>query len=233
MTIADYKPKIRVTVTPNKVHKGQMLAIQAEIHDLYTHEPMPFDNIYIEIINEKGVPVWPLTLVDNDTYTISKLISTADMDTGQVYTVRVTPSKGMRPMGEAQFEISKQTITPAWLLPGLMLIPEILLQHPKPEDTIIPESVPVKIKWLVYVTQRDSKVCEICAPDDGKMFRATDTDLILLPRHPNCRCHYDIITPQDERDIYQAYYLAQQQEHYDEEMAVKAYLAVQASKKHG
>lgn len=233
MSTDEYRPQVRVTVTPQKVHKGQMISIQADIFDRRTREPMAFDTVYLEVLNEKGVPVWPLTLVENDTATISKLISTADMDAGSDYTVRVTPSKSLRPMGEATFRITDRLLSPALLAPGLALIPDILLRHPKPEDTIQPPPEPPTIAWLIYVTQRDSRVCRICSPDDGRRFRPNDPDLILIPRHINCRCHYDVISHREEKEIFEAYYLARLQEQYREEDALNAYLSVRIAKKHG
>lgn len=205
-----------------------MISIQASISDMYTLEPMAFEKIYVEILNEKGVPVWPLTLVENDSATISKLISTADMEPGQKYTVRVTPSTSMSPMGQAEFEISKEGISPALLIPGLALIPEILLQHPKPEDEINPPPGPITISWLIYVTQRDSKVCKFCSPHDGERFRPDDPEMVKIPLHPNCRCHYDIISHEEEKEIYQAYFLGRLMEKYNGELAIKSYLAARS-----
>lgn len=47
------------------------------------------------------------------------------------------------------------------------------------------------IKNFAYMTMRDSNVCPICAPNDGKVYR-TGQFMPVLPRHIGCRCYWDI-----------------------------------------
>ncbi|MCR4284540.1 MAG: phage head morphogenesis protein, partial [archaeon] len=42
----------------------------------------------------------------------------------------------------------------------------------------------VKAEWR---TVGDDRVCELCAPNDGKIY-ALDEIEPLIPLHPNCRC---------------------------------------------
>jgi hypothetical protein len=228
----EYHPKVEVFAAPKTVAKGQMIAIHATITERYSGEPMVFDNIYMEIIDEKGVPVWPLSLVEVESYTISKLISTADLEAGHTYTVRISPSKHKSPMGVTTFTINHDIIPAALLIGGGLLIPKILL----PDDLIEPETPPMKIAWLIYRTERDSKVCPICRPHEGKMFRPNDPKLIKIgppdkggDTHYGCRCHYDIITVEDEKSIFDANieFLIQQQQIYD---AYDAFKAAKAAK---
>jgi len=48
--------------------------------------------------------------------------------------------------------------------------------------------------------------------DQGKIFRPDDPQLIRIPRHPNCRCHYDFITQEQELATLHSY-SAQQREY--------------------
>ena len=181
-------PKVRVAVTPQKIDKGQMIVVSAQIYDFISNRPMVFERIYLEIINSKGVAVWPLTAVETDSDHIDKLISTAEMNSGR-YTIRVSPSKKLSPMGYAFFEI-KPTLA-AIILP---LIPLAVLA--------VPKSPPAsKIAYLTYRTEKDSRVCPICLPHEGKVFKPTDPNLIRIgppqlggETHFNCRCNYDITT---------------------------------------
>src|SRR5690348_8329255 len=193
-------PEVIVTVTPNKVFLGQMISIQAYIQDRYTSVPITFETIYMEILDEDGVPVWPLSAIELEASTISRLISTADLKAGKDYTVRVSPDKSLSPSGTAFFHIDSDVIPLALLVPGAMLIPHVLLP-----DVVQPDT-PFKIGWLIYRTQLDSKVCKYCSPLEGNRYRPTDPDLPKIPLHINCRCHFDIISIAEEEEIFQAMY---------------------------
>ena len=73
----EFKPKIIVSINPEKVSRGQMLAIQAQIIDQFTGSPMPFERIYMQIVDEKGVEIWPVSTMEENSFTINKLISTS------------------------------------------------------------------------------------------------------------------------------------------------------------
>lgn len=53
----------------------------------------------------------------------------------------------------------------------------------------------VKIRYYKYITERDSKVCELCRALDGKEFRYIDREVgkNFPPIHPNCRCQHAYI----------------------------------------
>lgn len=210
----DLKPQVIVTITPNKVHRGQLLSIQAYVQDRYTGVPIPFETLYMDIISEDGVPVWPLSAIEEDSASISKLISTSELKEGQDYLVRISPNRNLSPSGSAKFHIEHELLDPALLVPGAMLIPHLLLSVPdstkqeKTDSNVVGPDTPLKIAWLIYRTQLDSKVCKICQPNEGLRFRPNDPDLIKIPddTHPRCRCVYDVISQYEERQIYEAYY---------------------------
>ena len=235
--MTDYHPEVIVTITPNKVHKGQFIAIQGIIQDRYTKVPMTFDNIYLDIIDEDGIEAWPLSTVELESASISKLISTSELKEGKTYTVRVSPSRKLSPSGSAQFHIDRDLIPLALLVPGSMLIPHLLLSKPsdtvkeKDESHVIgPDYPPIKIAWLIYKTQLDTKVCKICEPNEGLRFRPDDPNLIKIPEdtRPRCRCHYNIISEAEEQEIYQAnlakwYYMRLQSDSYTSTAVAAAY----------
>lgn len=47
------------------------------------------------------------------------------------------------------------------------------------------------VKKVRYDATLDSKLCEICSPNNNEVFDFNNK--IELPRHPKCRCHYSII----------------------------------------
>ena len=49
----------------------------------------------------------------------------------------------------------------------------------------------VGIKYVRYNAELDSKTCDDCSQYDGKVFRFDKK--IELPRHPLCRCYYEIV----------------------------------------
>lgn len=214
MAQEDLKPQVIVTITPNKVHRGQLLSIQAYVQDRYTGVPIPFETLYMDIISEDGVPVWPLSAIEEDSASISKLISTSELKEGQDYLVRISPNRNLSPSGSAKFHIEHELLDPALLVPGAMLIPHLLLSLPdstreeKTDSNVVGPDTPLKIAWLIYRTQLDSKVCKICQPNEGLRFRPDDPDLIKIPEdtHPRCRCVYDVISQYEERQIYEAMY---------------------------
>lgn len=193
----EFHPKVIVTANPSKIQSGQMINISAFIFDSFSGQPMPFTNIYMQILDENGVEAWPLSTIEKDSDKINKLISTSEMNPGK-YTVRISPSRKLHPLGATEFEIQSTKVLPA-IIP---LIPLIIIATPssvsreKIQDEFVePGAIPVdKIVWLIYRTEKDQRVCPICRPDEGRLFRPDDPDLIKIPRHINCRCNYDVIT---------------------------------------
>lgn len=204
----EYLPQVNVFVAPSKVSQGQMISIHASITDRVSGEPIPFNTIYMDIIDEDGKEYWPLSTIEQDSATISKLISTAELEAGKNYTVRISPSRKLSPSGSAQFQV-ESTIPKTLLLPGLSLIPHLLLsvrdstiQEKVDSNVVLPDFPDIKIAWLVYRTQLDIKVCKYCKVHEGEQFRPNDPDLVQIPIHPKCRCHYDIISESVEQEIY-------------------------------
>ena len=229
----DLKPQIIVTLTPNKIHRGQMLSIQAYAQDRYTGVPITYPVLYMDIISEDGIPVWPLSAIEENSASISKLISTSDLKEGQDYLVRISPNRNLSPSGSAMFHIDHELLDPALLVPGFMLIPHLLLSTPdstkkeKTQSDVVGPDGPIQIAWLIYRTQLDSKVCRICKPNEGLRFRPDDPDLIKIPEdtHPRCRCVYDVISKYEEKQIYEAYL----SRYYEMQLQENQYQAVAAA----
>ncbi len=199
----ELKPKITVSVNPNKIIQGQMVNISAYITDVFSGKPMSFDRIYLQILDEKGIEVWPLsTIAINDDH-FNKLISTTELEPGK-FTVRISPSRKLHPMGARSFEIEKTSrgiIVP--LIPLILLAPATVITTEKiKREFLEPDTVDSeKIAFLAYKTERDSRVCPICRPHEGKVFRPDDPNIIKIgspdfggDTHYGCRCHYDVIT---------------------------------------
>ena len=101
------RPRLRVVTTPDKITRGQMMAVQAYIFDPDTGLPIIYNRIYMEIIDKHGVPVWPLSTIAENTDRMNKLISTAQLENG-MYQLRVSVSKKLSPMAYSFFEVEKQ-----------------------------------------------------------------------------------------------------------------------------
>jgi len=125
----EFLPLINVIASPTKVSRGQMISISVNIVEKTSLQPMAFDVIYMEILDDKGVPVWPLSTIEKNSATLSKLISTAEMKRGK-YTIRITPSKYRTPIGVATFEIEDTDMTLIPLIPlALLSVPSLVLLH--------------------------------------------------------------------------------------------------------
>lgn len=194
----DFLPLINVIASPTKISKGQMISISVNIVEKTTLQPMVFDVIYMEILDSKGVAVWPLSTIEENSATMSKLISTADMDKG-IYTIRITPSKNRRPLGISTFEVENTDMTLIPLIPLVLLSVPSSTKKEKIEKEFVEPPEPPKISWIIYRTEKDTRVCPVCLPDEAKIFRPDDPQFPRIPRHPNCRCVYDIISAEQER----------------------------------
>ena len=203
MAQVEVHPKVTVSVNPAKIIQGQMIQINAQIQDVLSGQPIKYTRIYMQILDEKGIEVWPLsTIAINDDH-INKLISTTELEPGK-YTVRISPSRKLHPMGARSFEIEKTSrgiIVP--LIPLILLAPATVITTEKiKREFLEPDTVDSeKIAFLVYKTERDSRVCPICRPHEGKVFRPDDSAIIKIgppefggDTHYGCRCHYDVIT---------------------------------------
>jgi hypothetical protein len=198
------RPKVDVITTPGEVQRGQMFAVQATIFDRDTGMVMPFDKIFMQIIDSKGVEIWPVSTVAEGTARIDKLISTSQMRPGK-YTIRVSPSRKMSPMGVAPFQIKRSLpLAAVPLIPAAILAVTSSTKKEKIETTFLEPKAP-KITWLLYQTEKDTRVCPICINFDGLVFRPDDPEIIRIgppelggDTHYGCRCHYDFITREME-----------------------------------
>lgn len=57
-------------------------------------------------------------------------------------------------------------------------------------DSAIEGAKSAGVKKVIWVAQKDNRVCTRCSEKDGKIF---DIDKILIPLHYNCRCYFKII----------------------------------------
>lgn len=225
----EFLPIINVIAAPTKVSRGQMISISVNIVEKTTLKPMPFDVIYMEILDSKGVPVWPLSTIEKNSATLSKLISTAEMKKGR-YTVRITPSRYRTPIGVAEFEIEDTDMTLIPLIPlALLALPSSTSQE-KVEREFVEPPTPPKIAWLIYRTEKDSRVCPICRPHEGKFFRPDDPKLIRIgppelgdDTHYRCRCHYDIITAEEVEKMFSANLQFQAEQAYNAYLVARAF----------
>lgn len=192
------KPKLRIFVTPDKVQKGQMLAIQAFIFDSHTNEPLPYKKIYMQILDEKGIEVWPLSTMAENTDSMEKLISTAQLEGGR-YQVRVSPSRNLSPMAYTFFEIEK-TFDVVPLIPLVLLGIPTSSKHKKIESDFVAPRPRVYVEFMTFETELDSKVCPICLNFAGRTYRANESIPIIGPpelggeTHWGCRCKFGIQT---------------------------------------
>lgn len=202
------RPKLVVQTTPDKIVRGQMMAIQAYIFDPETGLPIIYNRIYMQIIDKKGVEVWPLSTIAENTDRLNKLISTSQLEDG-MYQLRVSISKKLSPMAYSFFEVEKKPIG----LEFLPLIPAVLLGYKtdrkssKVDSPILePEPTLVKIVRMFYQTEIDGRVCPICISHREVSFAkgGWDPHDVNIPvigpeelggdTHWGCRCHYDITT---------------------------------------
>lgn len=145
--------------------------------------------VYMEIVDSKGIVVWPLSVIAKNTSGFTRLISTAELETNTRYTVRTAINPKLVKQSFSFFKTTKS------IFPGL-LIPLTLLSPSLVPLTLVPET-PEKPMWLVYTTELDQRVCPICVNFEGRTFAPNDPDLIRIGppelggrTHYRCRCVY-------------------------------------------
>ncbi len=193
------RPKLQIAITPNKLQRGQMMAVQAYSYDYETEIPVIVPKFYMQIIDEKGVEVWPLSTIAENTDRIDKLISTAQLDSGQ-YQIRISTSKKLTPMAYSFFKIEK-SIPPlafALLIPLALGIPSRKKLKIKSDITT---GIVSEIKVLEIpddATPRSPKSVKVDAPimrprerpqEIIRMFYQTEIDTRVCPI---CRNHREV-----------------------------------------
>ena len=78
---------LTLVTQPAIIQKGQMLEVSVAITSpLGMSVTVP--RVYMEILDSKGVVVWPLSVIAKNTSGFTRLISTAELETNTRYTVR-------------------------------------------------------------------------------------------------------------------------------------------------
>lgn len=240
------RPYILTQTNPQSINKGQPLTISARLYDRDTNQPLIVSRIFMTIISLKdGHKVWNSEVVRKNDWKFDILIGTGDMKEGHEYEVRVSNNWNFSPMGATQFEIIKDATIPIVLLPLLIPISKQREFLQKEIDKFIDDDDNIRIKeqleeklqeiedsklrepidditkkevkFYIYRTEMDRRVCPICKPWENKIF-SKDEDLVEIPRHINCRCFFEIVYS-DQLDasfseiqgVYQAALQVQQQ----------------------
>lgn len=187
-SLASNNVNLTLVTQPAVIQKGQMLEVSVAITSpLGLSVTVP--RVYMEILDSKGVVVWPLSVIAKNTSGFTRLISTAELETNTRYTVRTALNPKLVKQAFSFFKTTK-SIIPGLLLPLTLLSPTLFPQ------TLIPET-PEKPIYLVYTTELDQRVCPICINFEGRTFAPDDPDLIRIgppelggKTHYGCRCVY-------------------------------------------
>lgn len=191
---------LTLVAQPNVIQKGQMLEISVAVTDQFgISKTAP--RIYMEIIDSKGIIVWPLSVIAKNTSAFSRLISTAELETNTNYTIRIAINTKMIRQAYAFFKTGRTPI-PGLIAP-ISLLPTILPRILDP--TLLKKLIPKTLKkkdiakkiYLVYTTELDQRVCPICLNFAGRTFAIDDPNIIKIgppelggETHYNCRCVY-------------------------------------------
>lgn len=187
-SLASSPVNLTLVTQPEIIQKGQMLSVSVAITN-----PMGLSvtvpKVYMEILDSKGIVVWPLSVIAKNTSGFTRLISTAELETNTRYTVRTALNPKLVKQSYSFFKTTK-SIIPGLLVPLTLLSPTLFPQ------TLIPET-PDKPIYLVYTTELDQRVCPICKNFEGRTFSPDDPDLIRIgppelggKTHYGCRCVY-------------------------------------------
>jgi len=162
-------PSIQVNVNTNAVQRGNLLRITSHLNK-------QAGQIWMRIINDKGMIVQKPGLVKTNSTGFQILIGTKDLEAGK-YIVQVSNHRSFSPLGVSEFEVNGTSplfgIVP--LLPLLPLLP-------------LPDSPDETFKKVIFRTMQDSRVDSQCKVFENKIYGIDDKDLPIPPIHFNCRC---------------------------------------------
>lgn len=210
------RPYILVQTNPQAINKGQPITISARLYDRDTNQPQIVSRIFMTIISLKdGHRIWNSEVINKNDWKFDILIGTGDMKEGHKYEIRVSNNWNFSPMGATVFEIIKDATIPIVLLPFIIPISKqreflqeeiekfdehsnIRNQLQDKLDEIKELREPVddikkrQVKFYIYRTEMDKRVCPICRPFSNKIYN-TDEQLVDIPQHRNCRCFFEIV----------------------------------------
>jgi len=162
-------PSIQVSVNVDEIQRGDLMRIT-------TNMSLRSGNIWMRIIDTKGMIVQKAGLVKKNATGFQVLIGTRDLNAG-TYVVQVSNHKNFSPLGVAEFIV--KGVSP---LKGFIATIPFLLT---------PDSPTQKFEKLRFKTMMDSRVDSICKAFENKVFGINDKNMPIPPLHINCRCHLE------------------------------------------
>ena len=159
-------PQIQVSLNTGIHQRGDLMRIT-------THMSEQSGQIWMRIIDSKGMIVQKAGLVKNNATGFQILVGTRDLEAGK-YTVQVSNHNTFSPLGVAEFQV-KGT---APIAPFVPVIPFLLT----------PDSPTGKFERHIFRTMQDSRVDDTCKKFENKKFKFGDKTVPIPPLHINCRC---------------------------------------------
>ena len=163
------KPIIDVTLGKQEIQQGQLLRITTKVNQHVSQ-------LWMRILDKKGVIIQKAGLVKIDTTGFQILVSTQQLEKGD-YTIQVSDSNMFSPLGIADFEVTGSSP----ISPAIAIIP-----------LIITPDTDQDIEFVIYRTMMDSRVDAICKQFENRIFRLNDKSRPVIPQHFNCRCFYEV-----------------------------------------
>lgn len=164
-------PSVQVSVNSNTTQRGNLLRVTANLNKS--------TQIWMRIINSKGMIVQKAGLVKKNSTGFQILIGTKDLEAGK-YTIQVSNHRNFSPLGVSEFEV--KGVSPLFgIVPLIPLLPLLPLPN-SPDETF---------KKVIFRTMLDSRVDIQCKAFENKIFNINDKNLPIPPIHFNCRCHLE------------------------------------------
>lgn len=161
-------PSIQVNVNTDITQRGNLLRVTANLNKS--------TQIWMRIINSKGMIVQKAGLVKKNSTGFQILIGTKDLEAGK-YTIQISNHRNFSPLGVSEFEV--KGVSPLFgVIPLIPLLPLLLL----------PDSPDETFEKVAFRTMQDSRVDEQCRTFENKIFNINDKNLPVPPIHFNCRC---------------------------------------------
>jgi hypothetical protein len=160
---------IDVTLGNQEIQQGQLLRITTRVNQHVSQ-------LWMRILDKKGVIIQKAGLVKIDATGFQILVSTQQLEKGD-YTIQVSNSNAFSPLGIADFEV----VDKFPIIPVIAITPGILTPDTDQD-----------IKFVIYRTMMDSKVDDKCKKFENKKFRLNDKRRPVIPQHFNCRCFYEV-----------------------------------------